>query len=180
MRIANRLLALVVSVALIAVGIILVVEVIAARSHADPLIVHWTAIRRWGERNTWQATSVEVASVCTLVGGLILLVPQLVRRRATRFALDTDGPVTATLTRRSLAVAVRSAVNTVEGVTAAQVKVRRRAIRVTAESASLDPDVSRALVGTVEDAANSQLAALRLSAPPRVRASVGYRRTGRV
>ena len=180
MRIANRLLALLVSVALIGVGVILIVEVIAARSHTDPLIVQWTAIRRWGERNTWQATSVELASLCALVGGLILLVPQLVRRRATRFALDTDGPVTATLSRKSLAVAIRSAVNTVDGVTATRVKVRRRAVRVSAEASSLDADVAKTLVGAVEDAANTQLAALRLSAPPRIRASVGSRHSGRV
>jgi hypothetical protein len=179
-RITNRLLAFVVAVVLIAASIVTIVEVIAYKSNADPLLVHWHAIRDWGRDNTWEATSVRVAAIVTLVVALLVLVPQLIRRSTKRLAIDTDGPITATLTRKSVGLAVRSAVTTVDTITGARVKVGTRAINVAAESSSLDPEVARSLVGDVEEATNEQLAALRLTTPLRVRASVGYRRTGRV
>jgi hypothetical protein len=179
-RIANRLLAFLVSVALIAACVVIIVEVIADRSNADPLLVHWHSLRNWGDRNAWKATSVKVAALITLVVGLILLLPQLRRRRATRLEVATDGPVTATLTRKSVGLALRTAVDNVETITSTRVRVHRRAIKVAAESSSLDPEFARTLIEQVEDAANEQLAALRLISPPRLRVAVGYRRNGRV
>jgi hypothetical protein len=179
-RIANRLLAFVVAAALIAAAVIVIVEVIAYKSNADPLLVHWRAIRDWGRDNTWAANSVKVAALITLVAGLVVLLPQLLRQTTRRLAIETDGPVEATLTRKSVGLAVRTAVTDVDTVTGARVKVKRRAVNVAAECSSLDPEIARNLIGDVEDAANEQLAALRLTTPLRVRASVGYRRNGRV
>jgi hypothetical protein len=180
MRIVNRLLALVVSLALIATSVVIIVEVIAERSHASPVIIDWHTIQRWGTRNTWQATSVEVACVITLVAGLILLLPQLWRRRPNRLRLETEGPVEVRMSRKGVALTVRGAVTDVDGITSSRVRVKRRRIRVTAQSSTLDPDVARALEPQVEQAAADQLELLHLHSAPSLRVDVLHRRNGRV
>jgi hypothetical protein len=180
MRIVNRLLALIVSLALIATSIVIIVEVIAERSRAEPVIIDWHAIQRWAARNTWQATSVEVACAITLVAGLILLLPQLWRRRPNRLRLETEGPVQVAMSRKSVAVTVRGAVVDVEGITSSRVRVKRHRIRVTAQSSALDPDVARSLEPHVEQAATDQLKLLQLHSAPRMRVAVLNRRGGRV
>ena len=180
MRIANRLLAFVVSVALIAVSVVIIVEVIAERSSAKPLIIHWHTIQDWAGRNTWKATSVELACLIVLIAGLILLVPQLRRRNPARLPLDTVGRVQAVMSRKGVAVTVRGAVAEVEGITESRVQVKRRRIRVTAQASSLEPGEARALEPTVEQAASDQLSTLHLQTVPRLRVAVLNRRKGRV
>ena len=81
MRIANRLLAFIVAVAVIVTGVTVIVEVIAARSGAEPVIIGWHSILNWGQRNTWKTTSVELACSIITVVGLLLLLPQLLAVR---------------------------------------------------------------------------------------------------
>ena len=184
MRIVNRLLAFVVAIALLGTCVIIIVEVVAARSNSGPVIIHWHEILHWGH-NTWKATSVEVASAVTAVAGLILLVPQLFRRKPTRLPILTpESPdsgstqTDAALTRKGVAVSVRNAVEAVEGITGSRVKVRRRHIRVRAVSSVGTSDSARQLGPTVADAAHERLDSLRLRSPLRVRVDVSSRRAG--
>ncbi len=176
MRILNRLLAFIVAFAVTGTGVIIVVEVIAARSHAGPLIIHWHSILGWGRRNTWKATSVELACAITIAAGLLLLIPQLIRRRPARLTIEAGDATDAALTRRGVIVTVRGAVSEVEGVATTRVKVGRHRIRVSALSAATEPEELSELGPKVEEAATSQLEALRLHPHRRVRVAVNGRR----
>jgi Family of unknown function (DUF6286) len=177
MRIVNRLLAFVVALALVGVGVIVIVEVIAERSHSGPLILHWRAILDWGHRNTWKATSVELASAITAAAGLLLLVPQLFRRRVSRLRIDTAAGTDAAITRKGVTVTIRTAVAEVDGVASSRVKVGRRRIRVKALSTALEGEVIGDLHPLVNEAVSDQLDALRLHKPRRLRVAVNGRRT---
>lgn len=176
MRILNRLLAFMVALALAGAGLIIVVEVIAARSHAGPLIIHWHAILSWGRHNTWKATSVELACSIAVAVGLLLLIPQPIRRRPSRLTIEAGEGTDAAVTRKGVVVTVRSAVGEVEGVAATRVKVGRHRIRVNALSDATEPETLDELGAKVEAAATSKLEALRLHPHRRVRVAVNGRR----
>ncbi len=180
MRVVNRLLAFLLAAALIAVSLIVIIEVIAARAHLDPVVINWHAILHWGERNTWPAASVILACAITTAAGLLLLVPQLIPRRITRLALDTDDETDAALTRRGLAVSIRGAVTDVEGVVRAKVKVHRHRISVYAMTAAATAEGAGKLEPHVHEVATRQLDALHLHTRRRVQVSVDRRRVGGV
>jgi hypothetical protein len=124
-RIFNRLLAFVFALAIAAAAVITVIEVIAQRAFSrGPVVIDWRAMLRWGQRNTWQAFSVELACGAMAVIGLILLMLQLKRRRPNKVSLRAaDANNSVALTRKGTAATVRSAVLDVEGISAATVKV---------------------------------------------------------
>ena len=187
MRIVNRLLAFVVAIALLGTSVILIVEVVAARSNSGPVIIHWHSILHWG-LNTWKATSVELASAITAVAGLILLIPQLIRRKPSRLPIVTDdltelsGPgvvhadTDAALTRKGVAVSIRNAVEDVDGITGSRVKVSKRHIRVRAVSSAGATGTAREMAPNVSEAAHERLDSLRLRAPLKVSVAVSSRR----
>jgi hypothetical protein len=175
MRIVNRLLAFVVALALVGVCVIIIVEVIAARSGSEPLIIHWHAILAWAHRNTWKATSVELASSITAGVGLLLLLPQLFRRRVSRLRIDAGAITDAAISRKGVAVTIRGAVAEVDGVASSRVKVGRRRIKVKALSTALEGDVMGDLHPQVTEAASEQLEALRLHKPRRLHVAVNGR-----
>jgi hypothetical protein len=176
MRIVNRLLAFLVALALFGVGVIIIVEVIAARSGSDPLIIRWHAILDWGDRNTWKAASVELASSITAAAGLVLLLPQLFRRRISRLRIDAGATTDAAITRKGVTVTIRAAVAEVDGVASSRVRVGRRRIKVKALSTALEGDVIAELHPKVTEAASEQLEGLRLHHPRRLRVAVNGRK----
>lgn len=179
MRIANRLLAFVVALALLALGVIVIIEVISARSGASPVVIGWHSILSWGQRNTWKATSVELACVISAVFGLVLLLPQLRRRRPTRLTVKAGGGATdAALTRKGVVVTVRGAVADVEGVSSSQVKVSHRRIRVAATSSATTSETADSLRSQVKDAAQRAVDELKLTANRRLRVTVATRKKG--
>ena len=173
MRIFNRLLALVLSLAILVVGVIFIVEVIAANTNRGPAIFDWHAMFRWGQRNTWQATSVEITCGIVALAGLLLLLPQLRRRRPNRFELATDHPATdAAVTRKGLRNAMGGAVADVEGVTGSRVHVGRRRIRIDASTSARTPDGTAGVEPAVQQAADELVSQLKLTGPRRVAVSV--------
>ena len=178
MRIFNRLLAFIVAAALIVAGVIVIVEVIAARSGAQPVIIGWHSILRWGQRNTWKATSVELACVITAVAGLLLLLPQLRRRRPTRLTVASGDATDAALTRKGVIVTVRSAVGDVDGVSGSRVKVSHRRIKVNATSSAATDEIAQSVKPQVKDAAQHAIDELQLTAKRRLRVNVAGRKKG--
>ena len=174
MRIVNRLLAFIVAAALVVAGVIVIVEVIAARTGAAPVIIGWHSILRWGQHNTWNATSVEVACVICAVVGLLLLLPQLRRRRPTRLTIASPKATDAALTRKGVSAAVGGAVNDVDGVAGSRVKVTHRRIKVTAASSAATTATANALKTPVKAAAQQIIDELQLTS--RRRLTVGVER----
>jgi hypothetical protein len=179
MRIANRLLAFLVAVALIVVGVIVIVEVIAARSGAAPVIVGWHPMLAWGQRNTWKATSVELACAIIAVAGLLLLLPQLRRRRPSRITVNSGEPATdAAVTRKGIVVTVSGAVGDVEGISGSQVKVSHRRIKVDATSSAGTDDTARGSSNAVTEAAQQAIDELKLTSDRRLRVKVSAGKKG--
>lgn len=173
MRIVNRLLAALLSLALIAVGALVVIEVVADRLNHRPAIVHWHNAYAWAARTEWRTGSVRVSCVALIAVGLVLLVAELKRPRVARLAVaaPADGPdatVDTAYTRRGVAAAIRSAVGEVDGIASAAVAVSRRSVTVRATAAAQNDAAARALAEPARAAAEQRLHDLDLRSAPRL------------
>lgn len=169
MKLLNRLLALVVGLAVIAVAVVLATEVVADRVGHRPVVVNWPATYQWAHRTTWNAGAVRFICVLLCLSGLALLVAQLTPRRPARLTVDSADPATdAAYTRRGVAQAIRSAVTEVDGVHRAAVAVGRRRIRVATKAVAREPSVALSMRDTITQAAQGRLDALELRHPPRL------------
>ena len=120
MRHANRVLAALLSLALIAAGVLLIIEVIAGRVSHRPAVVDSHPADAWANSTTWNAGSVRVACAVLMLLGLALLIAELKPARVSRLAADPAqagaAGIDTAYTRRGLAAAIRSAVTGVDGV----------------------------------------------------------------
>ena len=166
MRLANRVLAALLSLAVACAGVLLVIEVIAARTAQQPVIVNWRAAYNWATRTAWIASSIRVAAGVLIVAGLVLLIAELKPARVSRLAAHPShagaSDIDTAYTRRGVAAAIRSAVTDVDGVRDASVKVTRRKVTIGAIAAAQDKAAARALREPVTTAVRQRLAALSL------------------
>jgi len=172
MRLANRVLAALLSLALIVAGVLLIIEVIADRLNHRPAIVHWHRAYDWAKRTTWNAGSVRVTCGVLILLGLLLLIAELKPARVSRLAADPTeagaAHIDTAYTRRGLAAAIRSAVTRVDGVRGASVKVKRRKVKVAATAAARDRAAARSLRGPISAAVGQRLTSLKLRREPSV------------
>ncbi len=179
MRHANRVLAALLSLALIVAGVLLIIEVIADRLNHHLFVVNWHPAYDWARRTTWNEGSIRVACVVLILLGLMLLIAQLKPARVSRLAADPAhagaAGIDTAYTRRGLAVAIRSAVTGVDGVKSASVKVRRRKITVAATVTARNKAAARSLRDPVSTAARQRLTALKLRRAPAVSVRVTAR-----
>jgi Family of unknown function (DUF6286) len=172
MRHANRVLAALLSLALIAAGVLLIIEVIAGRVGNRPAVVDWRPAYDWAKRTTWNAGSIRVACVVLILLGLAVLIAELKPARVSRLAADPAqadvAGIDTAYTRRGLAAAVRSAVTGVDGVRGASVKVRGRKVTVAATTTARDKAAARSLRDPIVAAARQRLTALKLGRTPAV------------
>ncbi|HEV2888104.1 MAG TPA: hypothetical protein VGX49_14425, partial [Jatrophihabitans sp.] len=120
MRLFNRLLAALLSLALIVAGVLVVVEVVAERLGGGPAVVDWPHVYDWARRTPWQQGSVRVASILLVILGVLLLAAELKRSRPSRLAVRSS-TTDAAYTRRGVAATIRSAVSDVDGINSASV-----------------------------------------------------------
>jgi hypothetical protein len=171
----NRLLAVIVALALIAVAIVIIVEVVANLLGADPVLVDWPAAYAWAQRTTWNETVVKAVSLLLAVAGFALVVGQLWPTRRRRLPVDSPGPATdAAITRQGLAQDVTGAVNEVDGATPARVRVRRGRIIVRAAPRDTAEDPV-ALRDAITTSVKGRLDRLRLRRQPRLAVNVSRR-----
>jgi hypothetical protein len=166
MRLANRVMAALLSLAVACAGVLLIIEVIAARTGQHAVIVNWRAAYNWAARTAWISGSIRVAAGILIVVGLVLLIAELKPARVSRLAADPSNAGAADIdtayTRRGVAAAIRSAVNDVDGIRDASVKVTRRKVTIGATAAAQDKAAARTLSEPVTTAARQRLAALSL------------------
>ena len=172
MRLANRLLGALLALAVMAGGVVLIVEVIASAAGHRPALVPWHTAYDWARRTTWTASGVRVACGVLIALGLILLIAELKPARMTRLVAEPADAGAADIdtayTRRGLAAAIRSAAVGVDGVRGASVSVRRRKVSVAATALARDRAAARGLQEPVTAAVGERLAALRLRRAPSV------------
>jgi hypothetical protein len=172
MRLANRVLAALLSLALIVAGVLLVIEVIADRVNHRTAVVNWRPAYDWAKHTTWNAGSVRVTCAVLILLGLALLIAELKPARVSRVAADPAqagaAGIDTAYTRRGLAAAVRSAVTGVDGVRGASVKVKRRKVTIVATAAAHGTAPARSLSDPISEAARQRLSALKLRRAPSV------------
>lgn len=179
MRTFNRLLTLLVSLALIVFGVVLTVEVVGALFASHPLLVDWRGAYRAGRSDRWDSSTVRVLASAVTAVGLLLLLVQLKPRRISRLAVKSDDLHTdAALTRTGVRSALRSAAEGVDGVSTAKVKIARRSAKVIASSRAGQAGLGQKLDTEVQVAVTERLTALQLRHPPRLRISVQTRKAG--
>jgi hypothetical protein len=179
MRLTNRVLAALLSLALIVVSVLLIAEVIADRTSHHPAVVHWRSAYNWAEHTTWNAGSIRVICGILIVAGLVLLIAELKPVRVSRLPADPSeagaDAIDTAYTRRGLAAAIRSAVTAVDGVRSTAVKVRRRKVRIAAVASAQDRAAAHSLHDPIADAARQRLTALKLRRTPAVAVRVSPR-----
>jgi hypothetical protein len=172
MRHANRVLAALLGLALIAAGVLLIIEIIADRVSHRASVVDWRPAYDWARRTTWNEGSIRVACVVLILAGLALLIAELKPARVSRLAADPAqagaAGIDTAYTRRGLAAAIRSAVTGVDGVRSASVKVKRRKVTVAATAAATGKAAARSLRDPISAVARQRLTALKLRRAPSV------------
>lgn len=169
MRLVNRVLAALLSLALVAAAVLLIATVIADRANHRQGIVHWQAAYNWARHTTWNAGSVRVICGILILLGLVLLIAELTPARAARLAADPEvagaDAIDTAYTRRGLSAAIRSAVTAVDGVRSSSVTIKRRKVKIAATASARDRATAHRLRDPIADAARQRLSALKLRRP---------------
>ncbi|PND54551.1 alkaline shock response membrane anchor protein AmaP [Mycobacterium sp. ENV421] len=167
MRLFNRPLAALLSLALIAVGALIVIEVAADRLSSHATLIPWQRLYVWAEHTPWTQGSVRVGSIAIAVLGVLLLATELRRSTPQRLPIVSD-LTDAAYTRRGVAATIRNAVKQVDGINHAAVTVKPRVIAVTATTAGRQPYTAQSLRRPVTEAAQQWLNILDLFSAPRI------------
>src|SRR5580704_10973793 len=113
MRLVNRVLAALLSLALVAAAV-LIATVVADRTSHHQGIVHWRAAYHWAQTTTWDAGSIRVISGILILAGLVLPIVELKPARVSRLDADPTeagaDAIDTAYTRRGLPAAIRSGV----------------------------------------------------------------------
>jgi hypothetical protein len=137
MRAFNRILCILLAIAIAVAGVLTVIEVIAAAVDHDPIVVKWHGLVDDLATNEWKTAGPRVAAIVLIVVGLLLLLFALRRGKPATIALTTQVPeLDLTTTRRSLQRSLATSASSVDGITDASVKVKRRKVAVSARGAS--------------------------------------------
>lgn len=178
MRIANRLLAVVVSLGLAAAAVLVAINIVLVH-YLDrrAWLLPWQRWHRGAGQRQWDQQPV-VLSLAALAGaGVVLLAVQLWRRPPPALALtDRVAGIHTEIPRRALERALTRAALTVDGITDAHARATKRRIVVHA-------DTERRLLGDlrarVSDSVQHVLDQLDLDAPPPLRVTVSSGRPAR-
>lgn len=174
MRSVNRLLAVLLCLAGIALCVVVVGEIALFLLGRAPWLVRPDGLAEIATGTTWSQSVVVGAGVVTAVLGLLLLVVELRRARVNTVELrSTTDHLTVSVTRRSLEQALRQSAVTQPGVAGAAASVRGRRALVTARTDLRD---TRALRAGVEQALTQRMDELRLASPLRTKVSVDQRK----
>jgi hypothetical protein len=175
-RVLLRVLAPLLGLAVAAVGVLLVIEVVAAWVRPDAttgLVVPWPDWYVTLGRLSWADTPIPAIAIGAAVVGLVLVLVGLLARRTD---IPVDGPapeMTVTTSPRVLARLVGRRVRSTDDVAAASVTASRRKVSVAAQAwGDADPELS----DTVRTCVDDLLDELPLPHRPRVAVSVQDRK----
>jgi hypothetical protein len=167
LRLVNRLLAGLLSLAMVAATVVLLVELVQWARGEPSLLVPW---RDWGtslaDLRVDDGRLLAVAAAAAALG-LLLLLFELVPRRPTSRPVEPLSPGVRTVaTEPGLRSAAVSAARDVAGIRTASASVRRRNVKVQARTRARDrvPELTQ----EVRDSVEAAMASLRLEKPLRV------------
>jgi hypothetical protein len=174
MAVLNRLLVLLLGVAVLALGALLIAETVAELANQQLLVDHQQVGSTMREL-TWAAPDLLPVWVVLIAVGALLLILQLVPRTPAWLPLPSTGEGhSADVSRRSVGSLLTDVARDADGVRSARATVTPRAARVDVV-ARPGADVE-AVRGQVEQAVSERLAALRLGEQVTPRVSVARSR----
>lgn len=171
MRTTDRVLALVLGLALFALGCLVVAEVgYAALGNSGPLLLPYPDVADFLRRTPWTSGWIVAGAAVLAVLGLVLFGSEVRRRRPGLLAMRSDDPnVVAAVSRKSVVRAMQTAVNDAAGIERSTVRVGARKIRVRASARSGAPaDVD----ADATQHAGSALSGLALQREPKLSVTV--------
>ena len=173
MRITNRVVAAIVSLALLAAGLLIAIEILLGALGVGPWILPWDDWYRNATRNEWSIVPHRWLFIGLILAGLALLVLQFIRRRAVSLPLRTTHEgVDADLSRTALEKSLGRAAEQVDGISGAKVRVSPTRARVMARTNRRIPgDLER----RVSEAVRERLGQLDLARVLPVSVSVRHR-----
>lgn len=168
MRVANRVLAAVLGLVLLAGGLLVAVEIVVAGFDRRPWVLPHDRWYTSARMRSWESAPPRWILIALVAAGLALLVSQLARRRPSSLAL-TPGGVPADVGRRSLERALVREASRIDGVARAKARVGEGRADVVARSnrrqtGDLGPRVTEVL--------DRRMSAIGLARPPAIRVKV--------
>lgn len=153
MRVANRLLAGVAALGLLAGGLLAGVEIVYGGVRGRPLVVPWDEWYDDARRHDWSSREARVLLSVLLALGVVLLVLQVLRRGPQSLAVTHEGgALTVEANTRSLERALHRAAAGVDGVERATVSLSHHAVQVDVRTSRRDVRGLEAAVRATVDA----------------------------
>lgn len=157
MRATNRLVSILLGLALTVALFLIAIDVGLARLDRNEL-TPWHARYRTLRTTRWDATGVRVGFGILAAAGLLLLFLQVWRRRPVTLALDEQPQLApATVRRRHLERALTGDTAHIDGVASSRVKAKRRRVDVDARTNRINPGDLEQRLHTVVDGRISSL-----------------------
>lgn len=170
MRLTNRVVSVLLALAIIVAGLVVPVEIVRGALSKPHWLLPWEAATSNLRRDSWQSGPVRSILIVAVAVGLLLLVAQLKPRRPSAIPLAPLTPqVEASTTRRSLQSTLQHAAADVDGISSAKAVVRRQSAKVTAVSHLRD---SAGIEAEVRERVGRRLDALGLAHAPRLTVQV--------
>lgn len=136
-----------------------------------PPVLDYARAADWAHDTHWTSLAVVIGGAVLVVLGLVLLLAAVLPGKALVLPLQEggDAPLSSGVRSRSTAAVLRSAVESVEGVGALKIKLRRKKVTANVIAGRLAPED---LAGQVESALAEQLDRIGPQRRPRVRVRV--------
>ncbi|MEV0359435.1 DUF6286 domain-containing protein [Nocardia sp. NPDC050697] len=166
--------AVLLALVLLAAAVVVIVSLVQRLTGAREL-VSYDRVAAELHAITWGETPVLVAGVIAAALGALLLIAALWPGRTLLVPLVDEEGLRAGVSRRGLRAAVRESAETVDGVTARGVRVRRRSVRV---KAATDRVESAGTAEAVADRVSNRLREIGTRSVRRVRTSLQTPETG--
>lgn len=173
MRIVNRVLGVLLALALVALSVIVIVEVVGYFVSGGPVLVNYHAISEWARSVSWANNAFVLWGTVVAVVALIWLLLELKPTRVREFDARSDAEdVDTVVTRSGVEQAVRQAVERVDGVSSSSVTARRRSVDVRAKTAEREQSAADALRPDIDQAVSQRLDELDLKNIPKQRVQI--------
>jgi len=161
----NRLLVVLIALAVLCGGVLLVVETVAQLAGADPVLVDAGGLTSRLSELSWDDPLVTGTAGALLAVGVVLLLLQLAPRQPDSLALQPGQDRSAEVDRRALGAQLVRVARSDEEILGAKAKVTKRKAKVRAKA---QPGVeSRAVKDRLAARITEHLSAVGLARPPR-------------
>ncbi|GAA1680532.1 DUF6286 domain-containing protein [Fodinicola feengrottensis] len=169
MRLVNRMLALVIGIAMVAIAVLVTVEVVLANLGQARWLIPYQNVAALLAGRTWQSSSVRAVLVAVAVVGLVLLISQLWprQRRFVELSGAADG-IDPVLPRSSLRKAIDAAAAAEDGVRATAVNLGPRRAIIRLVTTRHDEEQDKEVATRVAQRVTQRIADIGLARPPRV------------